>query len=131
MAAHIGITIKRRHEFIILHKSLRARLGRLWWIPLWAFMYVINGTFEDWENVAHHGGTVGGLLMTLTLLNLQGVPRLMVLALWILSTTVWIRISSKMDQPELPHIPNRNEINDTLLNNFTACVSRCLPEDEY
>lgn len=132
VAAYIGLTIMRWHEFRKFVKSFRSKLGFWWWFQALAIWQIFNGTIADLDNVAHHGGTVAGILMTLTLLNLQGVYRLTSLTLWILSCIVWIRISSKMDQRDELFYPRfHEEFNDTLINNYnvTDCVSRCLPED--
>ena len=124
MAAHIGIYIMRKHEFEMLMKIFRPKLGSCWWLKPLAIVGILNATFLDLQNVAHHGGTVTGILMTLTLLNLHGVYRVMSLTLWILACLVWIRISSSMDQPHELHYPplhSDNEFNDTLSNNVTDC----------
>ena len=101
LAAHIGSTFVGRHELFKLIKKIEIHIGvksALWWCyQSLAFSLTCFGIAFDFSNVAHHGGATAGFLMTLTLLQFEGVLRSLILFMWILATLVWVRIACNME----------------------------------
>ena len=134
LAAHISSSFVRRLELVKLVKNIKIHIGvksaSWWYLQTLAFTFTCSGIVYDFSNVAHHGGAIAGFLMTLTLLQFEGVLRTLFLFVWIMASIVWVRIASNMDPVHILYAKfyNVSQYAEYNVSVYSECLIQCYNE---